>query len=151
MSMTPRPATILVADDDPMLRVIAAELLAPEGYRVLEAQDGNQALAMLAAEPVDLLVLDMLMPDKDGLEVILALRRAGSKVPILAISSGGSMDTGSLLRPASAFGADKVMPKPLRISTFVPTVREMLGCGDHRMAVGAVQEPEGAEALYPLI
>ena len=118
--------TILIVDDDPTLRVIAAELLAGEGYRVIEAEDGDGALRMIEAEPVDLLVLDMLMPNKDGLETILELRRRRSDVRILAISSGGSMDIDSLLRPALAFGADRVMSKPLRISTFASAVAEML-------------------------
>ena len=106
--------TVLIADDDPTLRAIAAELLSGEGYRVLEA------------ETVDLIVLDMLMPNKDGIETIIELKRRRSSVRILAISSGGSMDVDSLLKPALAFGADRVMSKPLRISTFATTIAEML-------------------------
>ena len=106
--------TVLIADDDPTLRAIAAELLSGEGYRVLEA------------EAVDLIVLDMLMPNKDGIETIIELKRRQSGVRILAISSGGSMDVDSLLKPALAFGADRVMSKPLRISTFATTIAEML-------------------------
>lgn len=119
-------ATILIADDDATLRAIAAELLSGEGYRVLEAEDGDQALTLVEAEGIDLIVLDMLMPNKDGLETIIELRRRRFCVRILAISSGGSMDVDSLLRPALAFGADRVMAKPLRISTFATTIAEML-------------------------
>lgn len=118
--------TILIADDDPTLRAIGAQLLEGEGYRILEAEDGNEALRLIEAEPVDLIVLDMLMPNKDGLETIIELRRRKCAVRILAISSGGSMDASSLLKPAEAFGADRVMSKPLRISTFAPTIAEML-------------------------
>jgi CheY-like chemotaxis protein len=118
--------TVLIADDDPMLRAIASELLADEGYRILEAEDGDEALRQIQAEPVDLIVLDMLMPNKDGLETIIELRRRRSDVRILAISSGGSMDVDSLLRPALAFGADRILSKPLRYSTFAPTIAEML-------------------------
>ena len=64
-------ATILIADDDATLRAIAAELLSGEGYRVLEAEDGDQALTLVEAEGIDLIVLDMLMPNKDGLETIV--------------------------------------------------------------------------------
>lgn len=119
-------ATVLIADDDPTLRAIASELLAGEGYRILEAEDGDQALGYINAEPVDLVVLDMLMPNKDGLETIIELRRRRSDVRILAISSGGSMDVDSLLKPALAFGADRIMSKPLRYSTFAATIAEML-------------------------
>lgn len=118
--------TVLIADDDPMLRAIGAELLSGEGYRVLEAEDGDEALRIVEAETVDLIVLDMLMPNKDGIETIIELKRRRSSVRILAISSGGSMDVDSLLKPALAFGADRVMSKPLRISTFATTIAEML-------------------------
>jgi DNA-binding response OmpR family regulator len=120
------PPIILITDDDPTLRAIGAELLANEGYRVLHAEDGNEALRLMESEPVDLIVLDMLMPNKDGFETIIELRRRKSTVRILAISSGGSMDVDSLLKPALAFGADRVMSKPLRIATFASTVAEML-------------------------
>ena len=118
--------TILIADDDATLRAIAVELLSGEGYRVLEAEDGHKALSLVEAERIDLIVLDMLMPNKDGLETIIELRRRRCGVRILAISSGGSMDVDSLLRPALAFGADRVMAKPLRITTFASTIAEML-------------------------
>jgi CheY-like chemotaxis protein len=119
-------ATILITDDDPTVRAIATELLAPDGHRVLEAVDGNQALEIVRREPIDLIVLDMLMPDKDGLETIIAIRREGLPVRILAISSGGSMGADGVLKPALAFGADRIMVKPLRISVFAKTVAEML-------------------------
>ena len=125
-SSSPKMATVLIADDDPTLRAIGAELLAGEGYRVLEAEDGDEALRVIEAEAIDLIVLDMLMPNKDGLETIIELKRRGSGVRILAISSGGSMDVDSLLKPALAFGADRVMSKPLRISTFATTIADML-------------------------
>lgn len=126
MNSQPSRSTILIADDDPTVRTIAAELLLAEGHQVLFAEDGDEALQIIASQPVDLVVLDMLMPNKDGLETIIELRRRQSEVRILAISSGGSMDIDSLLKPALAFGADRVMPKPLRISIFASTVAEML-------------------------
>jgi CheY-like chemotaxis protein len=119
-------ATILIADDDPTLRAIGAELLSGEGYRVLEAADGDEALQLIEAEPVDLLILDMLMPNKDGLETIMELRRRDSAVRILAISGGGSMGVDTLLKPARIFGADRTLSKPLPISTFADIVAEML-------------------------
>lgn len=118
--------TIVIADDDPTLRAIGEELLADEGYRILQAADGDEALRLIGSEPVDLIVLDMLMPNKDGLETIIELRRRQSDIRILAISSGGRMDIDSLLKPALAFGADRIMSKPLRISTFASTIAEML-------------------------
>jgi CheY-like chemotaxis protein len=124
--LQPAMPTILITDDDPTLRAIGEELLADQGYRILHAEDGEEALRLMESEPVDLIVLDLIMPNKDGYETIIELRRRKSPVRILAISSGGSMNADSLLKPALAFGADKVMTKPLRIATFAQTISEML-------------------------
>lgn len=125
-ALRPVTQTILIADDDPLVRAIAMTLLEGKGYQVLEAADGAEALDIIRGHRVDLVVLDMLMPNKDGLETILELRRNRSTIRILAISSGGSMDVGSLLRPAIAFGADRSMAKPLRPAAFTSTVADML-------------------------
>lgn len=77
---------ILVVDDDPHLRDIVRFALAKEGFAVLEAEDGAQALALFAAEAPDLIVLDITMPELDGTEVCRRLRR-DSQVPIVFLSS----------------------------------------------------------------
>jgi CheY-like chemotaxis protein len=112
-------ATILIADDDPIVRLTASEFLEAAGHSVLQAADGREALDMVAACHVDLLVVDMLMPNVDGLETIIALRKGGSAMPIIAISSGGRMDRSTLLRPAAVFGANSILSKPLLRDTFV--------------------------------
>ena len=106
-------AIIVIVDDDPTIRLIAGEMLRHEDYAVVEASDGDEALGVVAILPVDLVVLDMLMPNKDGLETISELKASHPEVRILAISSGGRMDSGMLLRTALAFGADDALPKPL--------------------------------------
>ncbi|WIY69759.1 response regulator [Aquidulcibacter paucihalophilus] len=119
-------AIILLVDDDPALRLIAKELLRVGGHAILEAEDGDEALKIAGAIAVDLVVLDMLMPNKDGLETILELRKTHPHIRILAISSGGRMDEGILLRTASLFGADEIMQKPLRLDVFSRVVDQML-------------------------
>jgi len=119
-------ANILIADDDPILRLTVGEFLGAVGHTVLEAADGQEALDLMAAAAVDLLIVDMLMPNVDGLETIMALRAAGSKIPIVAISSGGRMDRSILLRPAVVFGADVTLSKPLLRDTLVSTVEAAL-------------------------
>ena len=119
-------ANILIADDDPIVRATAVEFLSAAGHTVIEACDGVEAMALIANARIDLFIVDMLMPNKDGLEAILELRAAGSKVPILAISSGGKMDIDSLLRPAAAFGATSVLPKPLRETSLLAVVERLL-------------------------
>jgi CheY-like chemotaxis protein len=118
--------TILIADDDPTLRAVAREMLAGAHYRILEAADGDEALQIIRSTDVDLVVLDMLMPNKDGLETLMALREENRPALVLAISSGGQMESGSLLRIAAAFGATETLAKPLRLDTFVPTIERIL-------------------------
>ena len=79
-------ARILLVDDDPHLREMLGYALRREGYEVLEAGDGAQALRVVESESVDLLVLDVMMPELDGLEVCRRLRR-DSQVPIVFLSS----------------------------------------------------------------
>lgn len=119
-------AIIVIVDDDPTIRLIAGEMLRHQDYAVVEASDGNEALSVVAILPVDLVVLDMLMPNKDGLETIAELKVSHPEVRILAISSGGQMDSGMLLRTALAFGADEALPKPLQADTFNETVARLL-------------------------
>ena len=119
-------AVILIVDDDPTVRLIAKELLRVGGHAVLEAEDGDDALKIADAITVDLVVLDMLMPNKDGLEAISELRKRQPHIRILAISSGGRMDQGLLLRTAMAFGADESLEKPLRLETFSRIVNQLL-------------------------
>ena len=117
---------IVIVDDDPTIRLIAGEMLRHEDYAVVEASDGNEALSVVSILPVDLVILDMLMPNKDGLETIAQLKAKHPDVRILAISSGGRMDSGMLLRTALAFGADDALPKPLHADTLTKTVARLL-------------------------
>ena len=119
-------AVIVIVDDDPTVQLIAREILVTDGHAILEAQDGDAALKLISNLPVDLVVLDMLMPNKDGLETILELRRSHPHIRILAISSGGSMKAGQLLNMALTFGADDAMSKPLRLGAFSQTVGRLL-------------------------
>jgi CheY-like chemotaxis protein len=119
-------ANILVVDDDPTIRTIASELLRSAGHEVMEAADGDEALRALRTAPADLVVLDMLMPNRDGLETIMEVRRSYPGVRILAISSGGSLGVGDLLATARIFGADETLPKPLSFTTFAATVDRLL-------------------------
>lgn len=119
-------ANILIVDDDPTIQLIAGELLRSEGHAVVNAGDGVEALKALVAIPADLVVLDMLMPNMDGLETIIEMRKSHPGVKILAISSGGPMGPTDLLRTAKLFGADDTLVKPLSFSTFGAAVERLL-------------------------
>ncbi|MDP2765615.1 MAG: response regulator [Brevundimonas sp.] len=133
-------AVIVIVDDDPTIRLIAAELLRPDNHVVLEAEDGDEALKVVGSMAVDLVVLDMLMPNKDGLETIIELRRTQPGIRILAISSGGRVGADQLLRTAMMLGADETMVKPLRLDTFAATVSRLLS----QPQPTSMQQSEGA-------
>jgi CheY-like chemotaxis protein len=119
-------AIVLVVDDDPTIRTIASELLRDDRHAIIEAADGDEALRVLDATQAELVVLDMLMPNRDGLETIIEIRRRHPSVKILAISSGGSMGVGNLLAMARVFGADETLAKPLSFTSFAGTVGRLL-------------------------
>ena len=119
-------AVILIVDDDPTVRAIAAELLRADDHALIEAEDGKLALQVIAAVPIDLIVLDLLMPNVDGLEVIRSVRQSHPDIRILAISSGGRSGAQSYLDAARAFGADDTLMKPLRLATFADKVNRLL-------------------------
>jgi CheY-like chemotaxis protein len=119
-------AAIIIVDDDPTVRAIAVEFLRDGEHAIVEAADGHEALRVLKAVPIDLMVLDMLMPQKDGLETLMEARQLYPDVRILAISSGGSMDANYLLAVAKTLGADAVLSKPLTAAQFRQVVEDLL-------------------------
>ena len=113
---------ILVVDDDPSLREVVRYALAREGYTVREAGDGLQALASLAKEPADLVVLDVMMPELDGLETCRRLR-ATSNVPILFLSSRAEEIDRVL---GLEMGGDDYLAKPFSPRELVSRVKAIL-------------------------
>lgn len=121
------PATVLIIDDDPLLRAIAGEILLSAGYTVLEASDGAAGMETLEIAPVDLIITDMLMPEMDGVESILAIRRKRPSAPVIAISAGARhQPAGDLLRLAQALGASATLQKPLRRGELLAVVERLL-------------------------
>jgi CheY-like chemotaxis protein len=139
-------AIILIVDDDPTVRLIAGEMLRCDDHAIVEVEDGDQALKVVGSMPVDLVVLDMLMPNKDGLETIIELRKQKPGIRILAISSGGRMEPGYLLRTAMAFGADECLEKPLRLDNFVQVVDRLLTTPSRGSSADAIPR-SGAQAF----
>ena len=116
--------TILVIDDSAVVRRFVARALSEQNYRVLEAKDGDEALRMAAGHSPDLVITDMLMPEKDGIEVIQQIRQMAPRTKIIAMS--GSMHHSMYLKMARSFGADVVLAKPFQASELSETVARVL-------------------------
>ena len=101
------------------------EVLSLDGHTVLAAENGTRAMALWTTGEVDLVITDILMPERDGLETIRALRKADPKVPIIA-TSGGGFEGLDLLHVARVLGATKQLAKPFGASELLKVVREAL-------------------------
>jgi CheY-like chemotaxis protein len=118
---------VLVVDDDPLFREIARELLESEGHAVTVAENGLEAMHVPADPEPALAVVDMLMPERDGIETIADLRIRWPAVKVIAVSAGArNLEANLLLRAARALGADAAMEKPVAPMAFLALVRELL-------------------------
>lgn len=113
----PRPhrsLVILVADDDPDYQLRFREWLEGAGHRTLKALSGVEAIRTLHQQPVDLVITEVIMPDGDGLEVLLELKKMHSEIPRIAVSGGGRyLPAHDCLRVARGLGAQEALLKPL--------------------------------------
>lgn len=103
---------ILIVDDEPSVRLLVGHLLLAQGHRVTEAANGREAVKAFQTGQVDLVVLDILMPEMDGIQTLQALQRISPQVRVVAMSSGGMMDSPLYLRIAELMGATQVLEKP---------------------------------------
>lgn len=120
-------ARILIADDDADVRSVLTRHLIGAGYEVLEAADGRRCLEVLRTTPVDLVILDIYMPELDGIAVIAQANRDFAHVPILAISGGGTVAREQTLDIAQRLGATHTLTKPFEREDLMSAVRELLG------------------------
>jgi CheY-like chemotaxis protein len=119
---------ILVVDDDAGVRLTLRTILELAGHEVIEASNGKVAVSSYRRNPVDVLILDLFMPEKEGLEVIMELKRDFPDVKIIAISGGGSLGIKeSSLRAAGHLGAARTFAKPFKIEDIIAAVTELLG------------------------
>ena len=121
-------AHVLVIDDDPLFREIAREVLVQAGHDVLQAANGVEA-TKIASEPApDLAVVDMLMPERDGIETIRDLRGRWPGVKLIAVSAGSrGLAPNLLLRAAKAMGADAALEKPVDHGALLKVIGGLLG------------------------
>lgn len=121
---TPR---ILLVDDDQSMRLALRRALDREGYSVIEAGDGREALKQIDTHPVDLVITDIIMPESEGIELTFALRKRYPAVPVIAMSGGGEWAPEPYLAIARTAGAAHIFAKPFSMSDFLGRVRSLLG------------------------
>ncbi len=118
-------AKILLVDDDSSLRRALRRALEHEGYVVVEAGNGKQALEKLQEDQMALIITDVIMPDSEGLELIFALHKTHPQLPVIAMSGGGHWAPEFHLTLARRVGAGHVFAKPFAIEDFLGKVREV--------------------------
>jgi DNA-binding NtrC family response regulator len=117
---------ILVIDDDTQMREMLRKVLERAGYEVEDAADGKIGTKIHRQEPVDLVVTDLIMPEKEGIETIREFRRDFPQLKIIAISGGGRIGANGYLSMAKTMGAHRIFSKPFDLKTFSETVKELL-------------------------
>lgn len=121
-----RVAEILVVDDDELIRDMIRGFLEARGHTVTEADDGRKAVQHLLATPANLCIIDVVMPNQEGLETIRKIRRAHPGMAMIAISGGGSIGNTSYLEAAAAFGAQATLQKPFSPRDLIEAVDRLL-------------------------
>jgi CheY-like chemotaxis protein len=119
-------AKILVIDDDDTVRLSVRLALEDAEHEVDEAPNGAEGLDRLKIQVADLVVTDIFMPEKEGLETIDEIRRDYPQIKIIAISGGGRIDPQDYLEIARQLGADRVLFKPFDIQLLLDVVDELL-------------------------
>jgi two-component system chemotaxis response regulator CheY len=119
--------SILVVDDEDQIRLLIRETLEQVGYHITEARDGKEALEQYRLAPADLVIMDILMPNQDGLETTVALRREFPDVRVIVITGGSDM-IGMLnfLDVAKMLGAHSTLQKPFEMKALLDTVQAEL-------------------------
>ena len=119
-------AKIIVVDDDEQICGLFKDILEEEGHEVRTANDGLKAIELFKADASDLILTDIYMPDKEGIETILELKSQQPDVRIIAISGGGQLGAEFQLDIAERVGALKTLRKPIRKRELIEAVNEVL-------------------------
>jgi CheY-like chemotaxis protein len=117
---------ILIVEDDDELRSVLREVLEREGYGVAEAADGKAAMELQRLTGADLVITDIIMPEMDGIETIMALRKGFPWVKIIAMSGGHRAGPRAFLNLAKALGAHRTLHKPFIFEDMLDAVDELL-------------------------
>ena len=126
LRIPPRSPKVLVIDDDEAVRSVIVRAFGRAGCDVRSAPDGRSGVKLFAAQPADLVVTDILMPNQEGIETIMELKRSVAPPKVIAISGGGTRGGQDFLKWAINLGADATLPKPFRTSELIHVARTLL-------------------------
>ncbi len=114
---------LLIVEDESMVRDVLRERFLRDGFGIVEAEDGKSGLRLLQDQQVDLVITDIVMPETDGIELLVAIREHWPKMPVIVLSA----PTNQLyLEVARRLGADEVLEKPLNLERLAAQVRRLL-------------------------
>ena len=121
-----RPGKILVIDDDPEVRMATRDFLSSKGYEVAAAEGGREALRLLAASPADVVLLDVAMPDMDGMETLKRIVSAHPNMPVIMVTANADIEiTSKVLQ----LGAADYVPKPFDLDYLDQAISIQLSAG----------------------
>jgi len=136
-------AYILIIDDDPQVCSLLKQVFEDEGYTVQSALNGVEGINRYRDKPAELVILDILMPEKEGLETIVDLRREFPHVKIIAMSAGSERAKINLLDLARRLGAQHTITKPFDLLAITDLVAKLLKNGGK-----TIPDEEGGDALF---
>ena len=119
-------ARILIIDDESQIRSMLRLMLERVGYEVIEAADGMEGIRQYRDNPADLIITDLIMPNKDGIGMIIELKKEFPQVKIIAMSGGGVNRPEGYLDGAKKLGATRTLTKPIDRDEMLNAVRETL-------------------------
>lgn len=120
---------VLIIDDDAAMRDVLRQTFERAGFDVDVAADGNEGIAHFRAHPADVVVTDIIMPDREGIETMIEIKGIDPAAKVIAISGGGRTGASDFLTLAKQLGAEEVFAKPLDRKELVASVRRLAGEG----------------------
>jgi len=120
------PSThILIIEDDDPYRIMLGSALEAEGYRVTLAENGKVGIKAFQVDPADIVVTDVIMPEQEGIETIMDLKRSHPDLKIIAMS-GGAPHSGTYLKICAQLGAEATLAKPFTLDTLNRVIQDTL-------------------------
>jgi CheY-like chemotaxis protein len=117
---------ILLIDDEPAVRTSFERFLQGEGYNVTTASDARAGMQLLKQQKVHLIITDIMMPEMDGLELLMELKKQHKEIPVIVFSGGMKQQPISFLPMAKKFGASRIFDKPVNFDAMRQAIHELL-------------------------